>query len=341
MRTLQFPARIWLALFSLLFSLQATNTFAQSESELRADHPSRYVVQEGDTLWDLAERFLRDPWRWPLIWQANEQVENPHLIFPGDVLVVTSDNMIKVVRLKPKVYVEPLERAIPTIPPHVIQPFLSASLIIEPGELEKAGHVLSGVEDEIIIGKYTNFYARGLANDTSEHYLVFRIGLPINDPETSELLGIEAIHLGTARMDRRGDDVSKLQVIRSIRPIGPQDRLVPIDLDDIKLPYYQLNSPSEKLSGWIVRAPSGVDEVGRYDVVIITGGENIGLEEGHVLKAIYHRGNRKDPLTGEEYAVPDEESGLMMVFWVFDKLSYALVLKAVRSIAVGDRYESP
>lgn len=328
--------------FAVILSvfLTVAGAFAQSESDLEPSHPQRYVVKEGDTLWDIANRFLLDPWRWPLIWRDNEQVENPHLIYPGDLLVVTSDHRIKSVRLEPKVHAEPLGRAIPTIPPHVIQPFLTGALIVEPGELEEAGHILSGVEDELILGKYTKFYARGMEDTSAKEYRLFRIGKSLRHPESGDLLGIEGIHLGNARMDVEGGDVSKLQIISSTREIRPADRLMPIT-EEVPLPYYQPHAPAEQITGWIIHAPNGVNEVGQFDVVIITGGSDEGLEEGHVLKAMLHRGKRKDPVTGDEYEVPDEVSGLMMVFRVFDKLSYALIMESSRAIAIGDKYESP
>ena len=323
-----------------LIALCSSMAVAQSESEFLNGHPERYVVKEGDTLWDIAKKFLRDPWRWPHIWRDNEQIANPHLIFPGDLLVVTSDNRIKVVRLEPKVYQQALDRAIPTIPPNVIQPFLTSALIVEAGELEKSGHVVSGVEDELNFGKYSKFYARDIEDTSAEEYRLFRVGRELYDPESGELLGIEGIHLGDARMDRVGEDVSKLQVISSNQEIRASDRLVPI-LEETPLPYYQPHSSSEKLTGWILYAPQGVREVGRFDVVIITGGSEDGMEEGHVLKALWHRGKSIDATTGESYEIPDEESGLMLVFRVFDRLSYALVMEANRAISVGDRYESP
>ena len=330
----------WFVAVCLMVVLPLSGALAQSETDFKPGHPDRYVVQEGDTLWDIANKFLLDPWRWPLIWQENAAIENPHLIFPGDLLVVTSDHHIKVVRLEPKVHVQPLERAVPTIPPHIIYPFLTAASIVDPGELDQAGHVLSGVEDELVLGKYQRFYARGLVDDTADEYQLFRIGKTLTHPESGELLGIEGIHLGEARMERRGDDVSKLLVTGTNQEIRPSDKLLPIT-EVTPLPYYQPHSPETNLTGIILMAPKGVFEVGKFDVVIITGGTREGLEEGHVLLAMYHRGERTDPVTGENYEVPDEISGIMMVFRTFEKLSYALILKSVRSISVGDRYESP
>ena len=333
-------ASICLTVFLPLSAAIGQSANDQSGSNLRAGHPERYVVQEGDTLWGIARKFLKDPWRWPLIWQENNEIANPHLIFPGDLLVVTSNHLIKAVRLEPKVYVQPLERAIPTIPPHVIQPFLTSALILEPGELDGAGHVVLGVEDELVLGKYMKFYARDLADTSAKEYRLFRIGEQLRHPETGELLGIEGIHLGDALMYREGEDVSTLEIFSANQEIVPGDKLLPIH-QEAPLPFYQPHSPDSKITGRVLYAPRGVNEVGRFDVVIISGGERDGLEEGHVLKALFHRGKRIDPITNEEYTVPDEESGLMMVFRVFEKLSYALVMESSRAISLGDRYESP
>lgn len=337
---------IWCASICFAVMLPISAGIAQTEAmqpeqELKQGHPDRYVVQKGDTLWAIASQFLDDPWRWPLIWQENPEIENPHLIYPGDLLVVTSDRMVKAVRLEPKTYAQPLERAIKTIPPHIIEPFLISGIIIEPGELDNAGHVLSGVEDnQLVLGKYMELYARGLSDTTAPGYTIFRIGKSLSDPETGELLGIEAIHLGDAVMVRAGDDISKLRIIDANREIGPGDKIVP-KLEDAPLPYYQPHAPPSFVSGWIMLAPTGVDEVGKSAVVIISGGKREGLDAGTVLKAMLHRGTRIDPVTEEEYDVPDEVSGLLMVFRAFEKLSYALVMESSREIHIGDKYESP
>jgi len=313
---------------------------AQSTPELRSDHPDRYVVQKGDTLWGIATRFLKDPWRWPLIWQNNPEIANPHLIYPGDLLVVTGQDNIKIVRLKPQIRRSPLDRGIPAISPNIIAPFLTSPLILEEGELDDAGYVLQGVDDEIILGKYDEFYGRQVGDLEADAYRIFHVGEALQHPETEELLGVEAKHLGEAIMLRGEEDISKLRVIESNEDIGPGDRLIAVN-DNEPLPYFEPRGPIEDTEGWILYAPKGVKEVGRFDVVIISGGAREGLEPGHVLRAMYHRPDRKDPITGESYSPPDESSGLMMVFRVFDKLSYALIMETTRAISVGDKYINP
>ncbi len=329
------------SLLSALLLFGGSLAAAQETPALSDNHPDRYVVQEGDTLWDIASRFLRDPWRWPLIWQHNPDIKNPHLIFPGDLLVVTGDGNLKVVRLEPSVRRSELDRGIPAIPPNVIQPFLTSPLIIQPGELDTAGYVLQGVDDELVLGKYSHFYARGLEKPEVENYRIFKVGESLLHPESGELLGIETRHLGDARMLRPGeDDISKLVVTDSNLDIGPADRMLP-QTDNAPLPYFEPRAPATDINGWILYAPRGVKDVGRYDVVVISGGKREGLEPGHVLRAMLHRTGRRDPVTGESFTPPDESSGLMMVFRVFDKLSYALIMEATRPISIGDRYVNP
>ncbi len=328
-------------LIGLIFILTSLAAFSTANAQaLKDDAPDRYVVKKGDTLWGIANRFLKDPWRWPLIWQNNQEIANPHLIYPGDLLVVTGLNNIKVVRLKPKARRSDLDRGIPAIPPNVIGPFLTSPLIIEPGELDETGYVLQGVDDEILLGKYDQFYARNLGDLNAEGYRVFQIGETLIEPETGEVLGIEARHLGDARMLRGEEDISKLVVIESSEDIRPGSRVMPYD-DSAPLPYFEPRAPENDVSGWILYAPKGVKDVGRFDVVIISGGTREGLEPGHVIRAMAHRKSRKDPVTGESFSPPDESSGLMMVFRVFDKLSYALVMEATRTISLGDRYQNP
>lgn len=331
-----------LAALVLAFSMSLGTgaTWAQSSPELRSDHPDKYVVQKGDTLWDIASRFLKDPWRWPLIWQNNPDIENPHLIFPGDLLVVTGLDEIKIVRLKPKVRRSPLDLGIPAIPPNVIEPFLTSPLIIQPGELDETGYVLQGVDDQIVLGKYSRFYARNVGDLEAERYRLIRIGETLHHPETGEMLGIEARHRGDARMLRADEDISKLVITESNADIIPGDLVLPSS-DSGPLPYFEPRAPEQEVEGWILYSPKGITEVGRLDVVIISGGEREGLEPGHVLRVMAHRAGRTDIVTGDEILLPEESVGLMMVFKVFEKMSFALILRSRARVGIGWRYINP
>ena len=334
-------------LFVFLLTSCVSSWAATTSPEMRPDHPKRYTVQQGDTLWGIAARFLKDPWRWPEIWQRNTAIKNPHLIYPGDVLVM---NMVdgspelkvlrrKVVKLSPAIYAEPLEDAIPTIPPSAIQPFLSSPLVIEKGGLSDSGHVAIGSDGKIAMGPYSILYARGLPESDAKFYRILRPGKRFIDPVTGEFLGQQASHVGDARMLTPGE-TARLEVIRSHGEVSPGDRMIPAP-DDIGLPYFSPSAPEYDVRGFIIDAPGGVAEVGPLSVVVISVGTRENIEPGHVLRVLRDAGQAHDPVTRETFRIPEEESGLLMVFRAFKKVSYALVMKAVRPIHVLDVVETP
>ncbi|MDH3466886.1 MAG: LysM peptidoglycan-binding domain-containing protein [Gammaproteobacteria bacterium] len=321
-----------------------------SQVELNPASPDRYTVQKGDTLWDIAGQFLTHPWRWPAIWKQNDQIENPHLIYPGDVLVMTyvdGDPQLKLLRretlgtvkLSPAVYSDPIDDAIPTIPPSAIQAFLTAPLVVDEGELDDAGHVVVGVEDNVALGKYQQLYARGLTDSDHEYYKLFRPGRPFVHPDTQENLGLEAIALGDARIARFGE-ISKLDIVESREEIGPGDRVLEAERD-IGLPHYFPHAPENDVRGYILRSHRGVAEVGAHSVVAISLGEREGIEDGHVLRIMRTGKLRKDPVDGKMYQLPNEESGLLMVFRTFEKVSYGLILNSSRQVHILDVVQTP
>lgn len=318
------------------------------EVQVRADTPDRYTVQEGDTLWSIASRFLENPWRWPEVWQQNPDIGNPHLIFPGDVLVLTGTSdgepQIKVLRqrkltkLKPEIREVDRDDAIPTIPPDAIQPFLTNPLVIEDDGLEHAGYVAAGEEGALVLGKYDVFYAKGVDSE-SDFYNLFRPGRKLAHPETGEFLGMQAIHLGDARILAAGD-TARMEVTDSTQEIGPGDRMVPA-ADDIALPYYQPHAPSGQVDGYVVDIAGAVAEGGPLQTIVVSLGAREGMEQGHVLRIQRQEPDQKDPVTGGTVTIPPRDSGLAMVFRVFEKVSYALILEANRAVHLQDRVTNP
>jgi hypothetical protein len=360
---------------SLLALLALTVPVSADTVELTPDHPDRYVVQKGDTLWDISKRFLKDPWRWPALWTKNEQIKNPHLIYPGDVILLSYVNGepqlrvmreeklalapapeaapvteaapapeappagMKVVKLKPRIFAEPIKQAIPTITPDAILPFLTQPLVVGRGELEKAGYVTIGLDDRRALGDNSEFYARGLKQNPAEYYQIFRQGEALRNPDTGEVLAYEALYLGDARLLEPGDP-AKFVVTSVKQEILPTDRLLEAP-EKAALPYYFPRAPEKNVNGRILAAVNGLREFGPNTIVAISLGRREGMEEGHVLRIMRHVGRSKDPVTGREYKMPDEESGLLMVFRVFDKVSYALIMEATRTIHLYDALRTP
>jgi nucleoid-associated protein YgaU len=333
-------------------------------------------VVKGDTLWDISARFLKSPWHWPKIWKINDQIKNPHLIYPGDVIVfrmvdgkpelsvlrketVTAPGLPslpesakerepasaatptdeRTVKLQPQVHSEALDAAIPTIPPNAILPFLTRPLVVGENELEEAGYITTGLDDRIALGNGSQFYARRLKDEGPEYYQIVRLGKPIRHPDTGELLAYEAVYLGNARRLETGDP-SKLVVTEIKQEIIPTDRLVEAP-KKASLPYYYPHAPKTQVEGRIVSALNAVAEIGPLTVVGITLGTREGIEEGNVLRVMRHAGLHKDPVTRERYKLPDEESALVMVFRTYEKMSYALVMTATRPVHMLDAVITP
>lgn len=341
--------------------------------QLAPDHPKRYIVVKGDTLWDISARFLRDPWRWASVWKINQQIRNPHLIYPGDIIVLTYDAEgrpqlsvqrdgpdeeytapptvtegpvttpapagMPVVKLTPKTRIESLAGAIPTISPDAIVPFLTQPLVVGRHELERAGYVTVGLDDRVALGDTSEFYARKLGRHPADYYQIFRQGQALRNPDSGELLAYEAVYLGDARLLQAGDP-SKLVVTTVKQEIVPTDRLLAAP-KRASLPYYYPRAPDKEVHGRILSAINGLAEFGPNTIVAISLGEREGMQEGHVLRIMRHAGKHMDPVTKGMYKLPDEETGLLMVFRVYEKVSYALIMNASQPVHLLDAVQTP
>lgn len=346
-------------LLAATFGIQAAD-----ELRLNPDHPDVYVVQKGDTLWDISGRFLTQPWYWPEIWQVNPQVENPHLIYPGDrlsLVYVEGQPQLHLERgpraykltpaadsssLHPQVRREAVGEAIPAIPLGAINAFLSRTRIVEPNAFKGTPYVISGSDQRIVMGAGETIYARGDFREPLASYGIYRPGQVYVDPYTGETLGRQALDVGSVDLfqldpDKRKDfAVATLDVTRTSREIRVEDRLLPAEERSIAA-LFQPGAPAMPVEGVILGVEEGVTQIGKYDVVAINRGEREGLQPGHVL-AIYKRGATvRDRIERDNVKLPDERAGLLMVFRTFDKMSLALVLEADRSLEVMDLVRNP
>lgn len=318
---------------------------------LNPDHPDSYVVVKGDTLWDISSRFLQEPWLWPEIWHVNPQIENPHLIFPGDLLSlvyldgqprlkVKRGAMSNTVKLGPSVRSEPIENAIPAIPLDEINAFLSQSRFVTPGELEGAPYVVAGSKRNIISGAGDQLYARGDFPENSNVYGIYREGKLYRDPVSNEVLGVQATAIGEVKRIAQEGDVATLVLNRSHQEVRNGDRLLSNENKPL-LAQFQPSAPAEDVSGVIMDVQGGVTQVGRMDVVMVNLGTLDGVSSGNVM-AIYKVGETvEDEIAKTLVKLPDVRAGLLMFFSVQERMSYAIVLKADQSLEVGDKLEMP
>lgn len=340
---------------ALLISISSTLVLAQGTTPLRlADGaPDRHVVVRGDTLWGISSKFLKDPYRWGELWKMNaEDVRNPHRIYPGQVLVLDRSGNEPRLRLATIVeprheYVESLKKAIPSIPPQDIEPFLSEPRVIDPALLAVAPHVVALQENRVVAGAGDTIYAaESTTSDVAEvtappkTWQLFRPSKPLLDPDTKETLAYESLYLGTARLTQGGVPSSYL-VLTAKMEIQRDDQLLPAPRQDV--PSYIPRAPATMIQGKVLSIYSGVTYGGPQNIVTLNRGKADGLEVGHVLavdsagaKVIYRS---KDEKT--DYQLPDSRNGLMFVFRVFDRISYALIMNATTPVVVGDVVRTP
>ena len=371
-------------IFLLTFSFLAVA--ATTTSDLRPDAPNRYTVVPGDTLWGIATRFLKDPWRWPELWKMNRgQLRNPHRIYPGDVLVLDRSGSQVTMRLEtsrvgPRVRIEPRDAdAIQSIPPSVIEPFLSKPLVVTATELDSAPQIVATQEDRVALGAGNIAYAEGLNKDQETRWQLFRRGDPLVDPETKELLGYIGIYLGEAELVRRGQ-ISTVTITRAAQEILRGDKLLPVPKESPLFAYVP-HPPQKQVSGRVIATYGGLHETGPLAIIVLSRGKRDGVEVGNVLAL--HRDQRSarfatrtEPLFGRQgptgsdkrnpyypaesarrdsplfekvapvreadfAKLPAERYGLVMVFRTFDRASYGLVMQASRPVSVEDLVTNP
>ena len=317
---------------------------------VREDRPQQYIVQPGDTLWDISALFLEDPWVWPQIWYVNPQIENPHLIYPGDVLRLVyvdgepqlqlSRGTSSVVRLTPEMRQIPAGQAIDSIPLDAIREFFSRTRVIEKDVAETAPYVVAGPQGRILVGAGDDLYARGDFSSGTQVFQIYRVGDPYRDPETREVLGIRAAFMGAARNPSITGDIGKLNVYESTSEINIGDILLPLQQEQLD-PVIFPSVPGFAVDGEVIAVEGGVSHIGQLDVVALNVGRDFGLAPGHVL-AVMQRGERvRDRVQGGSVQLPDEQAGVLMIFRSLERMSFGLILEATRPLAVGDRVARP
>jgi hypothetical protein len=326
---------------------------------LNPRHPETYVVQSGDTLWDIASMFLRDPWLWPEIWQINPQVANPHLIFPGDILSLAylddGRPVIRVERggapgvssggverLSPRVRSQPLEEAISTIPYETLRSFLSRPMLLNREQLDNAPYLFAHREG-LMGSSGRDVYARGTDAAEGTVFNVMHAGEELVDPDDGTVLGYEGIFVGQGRVRRAGDP-STIYLLDSTREALAGDFLL---TEETPQPFnFVPRPPNGEIEGRIISVIDGVSLIGQYQVVAVNRGARDGLEPGNVLSAfktgaVVRDEVRRRSFFAEKVRLPDELAGTMMVFRTFDRMSYALVMEATDAIEVLDTVRNP
>ncbi len=340
--------------------LQAAQAASTAPIQLAKDAPDRHTVVRGDTLWDISGKFLQKPWLWPEVWQLNkEQIKNPHWIYPGDVVYLDNSSGSPRLRLGKTVgdgagsgerrgTVQPMARstsletsAISTISAAAIDAFLNRPLIVDETGLRTHPRIVATQEGRVYLGRGDIAYVRSkeeLKTQTDWH--IYRQAKPLLDPDTRLPIAYEALYVGTGKIERTGDP-STLRIVGTSEEVGEGDRLMPAERG--RIVNYAPHSPQTEIKGRIVSVYRGVAQAGRNSVVALNVGKEHGVDVGHVL-SIQQRGAvvlDRESEKRELIKLPDESTGYLLVFRVFDKIAYGLIMDARRAISVGDNVVTP
>jgi nucleoid-associated protein YgaU len=351
-------------------------------SELAPNAPDNYTVKRGDTLWAISGLFLQSPWRWPELWGMNMQdIRNPHLIYPGQQLYLekkdgrarlragppeTGSIPSQTIRVSPRTRYESLaDSAIPTLKPHLIEPFLAEPIVVEENAFAKAPRIVAAQDDRVLITRGNRAYARGDASDPLSDavgkpldYRIFRNLTALKEPGTNEVLGYEAQYVGKASLAR-----SESTRETKDKDGKAQTDVIPASIDivnakeEIRVGDRLLPEPPRQLQSYAPRAPattiegarivsiygSAVANAAQNQVVAINRGTRDGIESGHVMAILTDGGRMVDKTDPAKPMIklPDERNGLIMVFRTFEKVSYALILEIKSGVKVGDRLVNP
>ncbi|MGR9086163.1 MAG: LysM peptidoglycan-binding domain-containing protein [Gammaproteobacteria bacterium] len=347
--------------------------------QLNPTHPDQYTVIEGDTLWDISGKFLKNPSEWPKLWSYNTQIKNPHLIYPGDTVyfsmvngqpqlsfskteplavspsaspcVISAEDIDQGRtsfalsgggKLEPCIRESDLKQAVRLIPADAINKYLISPRVVGKNELASAPYVVDFAGEHLIAGAGDKLYVRSIDSANATSFTVYRSGDTYIDPETREILGYEAQFIAEGTLLRPGDPAI-LSVTKSKGEIRMGDRIMENHNEEIFLNYFP-KPPEDSIKGSIISVLDGVSQIGRYNVVVIDKGTSDGLATGHELN-IYQRGRIThdpfSPIKNDMVQLPDEISGKLMVFRPFERISYALVMEARQAIHILDKVQTP
>ena len=366
--------------FFVSASLWANET---GEISINPSHPNQYTVVEGDTLWDISGKFLNNPTQWPQLWSYNSQIKNPHLIYPGqtvyfsvvdgqprlsfskgnepyqdsgvmpssDTCVVSEEDihngrtsfaMAQGGKLSPCIRETSQKAAIQLIPTETIAKYLTSPRVVSVNELNAAPYVVDFAGEHLIAATGDKLYVRSIIEPKTTNYTLYRAGTTFKRPETGEVLGYEAKYIADTSLLQEGDPATVV-IDKSVNEIMLGDRLMPKPEEQFTLNYFP-RPPEESIKGSIIYVLDGVNQIGKYNVVVIDKGSNDGLLPGHELE-IFRRGriarDSYSVVRNDQVKLPDEIAGSLMVFRPFERVSYALVMKSSQAIHVFDKVQTP
>jgi hypothetical protein len=334
--------RLLLAGLSFLAAVALSLQAEEAITTIKEGSPSEYVVKKGDTLWAIADRFLNQPWKWPSIWYNNPQIENPHLIYPNDTIIVSYINGRPQISIGTRAYekkspaVREVKRdgAIAAFPAKIVEDFLMTNQVRLDSEMQAAPYVLGGVAERLYVGAEDEFYVHGKLSETFKNYGVFRQGDSYIDPDSGEILGHHVVQIGAAKVVGYEEELAMLKAIRAKTVIRRGDRLLE-EVSKVSVENMYPKQPNQKVYGSIIAVENGRNTAGAMDIVALNRGYEEGIESGNLLGLFAQRERLKTIGNKSIIDSPERRVGSMLVISVYAKMSYGIILQASQQVTSG------
>ena len=324
--------------------------------ELKASAPEMYIVNRGDTLWDIASIYLNEAWLWPQIWDVNPEIANPHLIYPGDQLrLVMIDGQPRLslnragekrevnqrlTKLSPKIRKNDKTGAIQAIALNDVSAWFERSRVVDRASLEDAAYIVAGIDGQRLLKSGDEVYSQGVFDQSVSTYGIYELGQTYRDPETRQKLGVEIIQVGTARIVGRDSELTRLMITEASQAVSPGDRLLVTDAQLLD-PSFFPKPPAQEISGRVIGLGNERSIAGPNATLVINQGQNDDVVPGTLLEIAKSGVVTSDPRTGRAVQLPNRAVGLALVYQGGNQVSYALILESSSEISVGDIVQSP
>jgi len=331
-------------MFVCVLPLQATaDSLAMSqevsEADIKPNIPQPYIVKKGDTLWDIANYFFKNPHKWLKIWEKNLYISNPDLIYPGneiwfDVKTKKKSGGLTKVRPQPTVINKPVEKLEPVIDTSKFLTALARQDFIQPDAVEGVGYILDSEDDRLNFGADDHLYLKmNQSARDGDLFDVFRTGDPVKDPDTGKVVGVLVHHLGQIEIRSQDGGIYRGVVSRIFEELSRGDRLKPAKQIDARI---TPSHPSGTTVGKVLYIRNDIAEAGQNQVIGINLGAGGGLKAGTALSI--HRAGRmvKDKVGGKKIRLPEEKIGEILVLVAQTNASLALVVESTAPINIGD-----
>ncbi|MFQ5328926.1 MAG: LysM peptidoglycan-binding domain-containing protein [Thermodesulfobacteriota bacterium] len=339
---------------SLVAALLAPGILLAQNGTVRVKEGEKiYTIIKGDTLWDISERFLEDPFKWPVLWKHNTYIRNPHLIYPGDTVKITPQGIEVIARkgrgfdylpegLKVTKLEAPVEKVSP--PPVVVEQPPSVTVRVPVGggagfvskeEFNASGVILKPKEQAILLGQgdvvFASF-AGGTETAVGDRLSIYTTGEKVRHPVSGRKVGYITEMLGIGEVTSAGKPV-EVRIETAYREIEKGAKLKPLE------PFAGetvVKEPGVSVDGVVLATVEGKGGVAEKDMIYIDRGAGEGLKVGDIMYLYRERGKIKDPMAGGNVALPPVRLGKIILVNVKETTSSAFIVKSLKAAERGD-----